>query len=939
MLVGGKFAKPIASRGFVHSEHLTTRLNSPITLIQAPAGCLLTESLAAILEESDRQAVWLRFGWEDFDPATCLLSLIEAFQVVGEKVGALTLEKMRQLPGHLKDWPGLFAQFGHEVGESIAVSTALVLENLHCLVQYPQTLALLGKHFLPALPDQVKVTLITQKNLPSHALPKQPEIVKAQHLRLSPVAIKCMFQASESISEKAYLRQAVRLMEGSPVGLAGICTAGQLLGEAYMQEVLRRETTRAGLCARIARDWLGTLDEGDRQAVYTLISLGYNHPTIHQSQTGKSSLPPSPWALELNEGWIRPHSLWLTSLETALRTHSILKGYSIQPVADYLCRSGSTVTGIGMQFASGSFTRAADYLAQNVDEMLSLGQWDLLRYWLERLPESMLVNRPRLLHAAGEIKSAQGDLAGASDDFQRAGEQYFRLNEPAGNVISLLALSTLAARQGKTSQAWLSAYKALQIAQSQDLPRQESRAELQVGLLALRAGDLHAAIQHLERAGERARIAGDAALFKRVDELHTLAREQERRQQQRQQQHQLYLAAQQDERLHLERVQQTVQASLHLDSPGRGSAGWTQAEPALNRGAAVSTDEQMSKEGLQSKLSAWLRRGLAHWNRLKTDPYAIGGHQNQEGEFHPRLDQVVTEEHALPSIEKELLSNDQPPSSQLQFSLTTKSKKSQAEPSMAVYCLGSFWVYLDKQPVIEWPSSKGKTIFKYLVTNRERPVDKEVLMELFWPEATPDAARNNLNVAIYGLRQALRQVQPHFSHLLFQDDCYLLNPDFQIWVDCETFIDIIKNARTLEHRGDLDGALRSYCAAEAMYLGEFMEEDRYEEWPAIHRQHLQDEYLSLLERLIRHYFDHDDDLACTTMCRKMLAVDPCREETHRYLMLSYLRQGHPHLALRQYYICVKTLKDQLDLAPTPVTTALYEQIRQAKLIKTRLIGD
>jgi DNA-binding SARP family transcriptional activator len=117
-----------------------------------------------------------------------------------------------------------------------------------------------------------------------------------------------------------------------------------------------------------------------------------------------------------------------------------------------------------------------------------------------------------------------------------------------------------------------------------------------------------------------------------------------------------------------------------------------------------------------------------------------------------------------------------------------------------------------------------------------------------------------------------------------------------------------------------------------MYQGDFMEEDRYDDWPILYRQQLQDEYLSLLDHLIRHYFDHEDHLACTTMCHKILAIDPFREETHRYLMCSYLRQGHPHLALRQYHLCVKMLREELDMTPTPETTALYEQIRQAERV-------
>jgi DNA-binding SARP family transcriptional activator len=247
-------------------------------------------------------------------------------------------------------------------------------------------------------------------------------------------------------------------------------------------------------------------------------------------------------------------------------------------------------------------------------------------------------------------------------------------------------------------------------------------------------------------------------------------------------------------------------------------------------------------------------------------------------------------------------------------------------PSLVVYCLGPFKVYQDEQAVEEWPSSKGKCIFKYLVTHRQRPVAKEVLMELFWPGAHPDAARNNLNVAIYGLRQALRKAHPSFSHVLFQDDCYLLNPDVQTWVDCEAFMERFTAARALERRGELVAAVREYRAAEALYQGEFLEEDRYQDWPVPQRQRLQDDYLSILDCLSNYHLEQEDYAACATVCGKMLAVDSCCEEAHRRLMRCYSRQGQPYLALRQYHLCVERLKEELDVPPTQTTTALYGQI-------------
>ena len=256
--------------------------------------------------------------------------------------------------------------------------------------------------------------------------------------------------------------------------------------------------------------------------------------------------------------------------------------------------------------------------------------------------------------------------------------------------------------------------------------------------------------------------------------------------------------------------------------------------------------------------------------------------------------------------------------------------KEPKKPALAVYCLGHFSVYHDDQPIGKLTSSKSKSIFKYLIAHRERPVPKEVLMELFWPDVPPDAARNNLNVAIYGLRQALRQTHPSFSHILFRDDCYLLNPDLSVWVDSEAFEEHVAAGLALQKNDDLEGAIREYQVAEELYQGDFMAEDRYEDWPVFQRQRLQTQYLELLQQLSRIYLQRGDYATCATVCNKMLVVDPCYELAHRWLMRCYSRQEQPYLALRQYHLCVERLLEDLDAPPTEKTEALYRQIRQGK---------
>jgi DNA-binding SARP family transcriptional activator len=246
--------------------------------------------------------------------------------------------------------------------------------------------------------------------------------------------------------------------------------------------------------------------------------------------------------------------------------------------------------------------------------------------------------------------------------------------------------------------------------------------------------------------------------------------------------------------------------------------------------------------------------------------------------------------------------------------------------SMAVYCLGEFRVYFAGRFVEEWSNAKGKAIFKFLVTEPQHRAGKEVLMERFWPNAEPHAARNCLNVAIYGLRRAFSRVHPS-SVVLFGDDSYYLNPELDVWIDHEAFTAHFTAGQQLERRGETASAMHEYRRAEALYQGEFLQEDRYEDWPDPLRRSLRDRYLMLLGRLGQYVFEQQDYAACVELCRKMLAVDPCHEDAHLRLMLCWSRQGLSNLALRQYHLCREELGRELEVEPSPATTELFDRIR------------
>ena len=253
-------------------------------------------------------------------------------------------------------------------------------------------------------------------------------------------------------------------------------------------------------------------------------------------------------------------------------------------------------------------------------------------------------------------------------------------------------------------------------------------------------------------------------------------------------------------------------------------------------------------------------------------------------------------------------------------------------PCLTVYTLGAFRVYQDDQLVDDITSSKSWSILKYLLVNRQKPVSKEVLMDMFWPEAVPDAARNNLNVAIYHLRKTLRDGYHEFSHILYQDDHYLLNPEMAVWVDAEDFAKKYRQAQSCEKDGRFPQAIQLYHAAESVYQGEFLAEDRYEDWPLFLRQRYQTMYLKLLQRLSAYYYTEGEYNLSIRFSRLILLVDPCDEEAHQQIMRGYYRLGQHYLALRQYHQCAETLEKELSASPTPETNQLVCKIRSHEKI-------
>lgn len=253
-------------------------------------------------------------------------------------------------------------------------------------------------------------------------------------------------------------------------------------------------------------------------------------------------------------------------------------------------------------------------------------------------------------------------------------------------------------------------------------------------------------------------------------------------------------------------------------------------------------------------------------------------------------------------------------------------------PDLAAHLLGELRIAFHGRPVETWASGRGRVVLEYLLVHRHSKVRRDRLMSVFWPDVSPDAARNSLNVAIHGLRQSLRAVAGDTAVVIHQDQAYLIEPTLDVWVDIEAFEERLASARRHLASAELPQARAQFEAAICLYQGEFLADDPYEEWAVVRREHLRLCYLDALDRLSTLRLNSGDYTGCIEVCLKLLACDNCREDAHCRLMRCYSRQGQLQLALRQYNSCAAALRRELGVAPDPATTELFDHIRRREAI-------
>lgn len=235
--------------------------------------------------------------------------------------------------------------------------------------------------------------------------------------------------------------------------------------------------------------------------------------------------------------------------------------------------------------------------------------------------------------------------------------------------------------------------------------------------------------------------------------------------------------------------------------------------------------------------------------------------------------------------------------------------------------LGPPEVFVDGCPPAGELLAKDLALLYYLAATGQ-PHSRAALAVLLWGDLNDAAARGNLRKTLATLRQNFG------PHIVTEREAVHLIPELTR-CDVQAFTQHAQEGLSSGSVPELEGAV-------ALYRGDFLtafavhNAPDYDLWLAHTQERLRGLAVQLLDRLAQAHRQQRAAEAEIGSLRRILSLEPWREETHRQLMMTLADAGQRSAALRQYEACVSILAAELSVPPGAATTQLYQQIRDGQ---------
>ena len=228
----------------------------------------------------------------------------------------------------------------------------------------------------------------------------------------------------------------------------------------------------------------------------------------------------------------------------------------------------------------------------------------------------------------------------------------------------------------------------------------------------------------------------------------------------------------------------------------------------------------------------------------------------------------------------------------------------------------------------ELSGRQGRLAFAFLVAERHRPVSKECLVEVVWPESSPRELDTALSAILSKIRSALKKAGLTSAAVEVLSGTVHLRLPPQVWIDIEYAANAVDEAEGALRTGDAKRAWGHAVALVIIAQRPFLTgEDA--PWIESRRAKLKGLLVRGLYLLSQISGLNDEPALALQYANEVVEVEPFQETGYRHLMQMHARMGNRAEALRVFGKCRELFRDELGAAPSEQTEQVFLDILRA----------
>ncbi|WP_340399965.1 response regulator [Paenibacillus sp. FSL H8-0079] len=249
-------------------------------------------------------------------------------------------------------------------------------------------------------------------------------------------------------------------------------------------------------------------------------------------------------------------------------------------------------------------------------------------------------------------------------------------------------------------------------------------------------------------------------------------------------------------------------------------------------------------------------------------------------------------------------------------------------PSMLIRCLGMLQVQVhpnEPPKHMKFRTTKIRELFAYLLHHRNKPIKRDTLLELLWPELDERRGISNLHSGIHRLRSMMNEFMGEDKMVIrYQQFGYLLETgefrvDVEEWESRLNQLSLLSSSTIVEHRQTSD-----------QYEGKYYGEDDYV-WAELERQRLHALWRNHAMQLAQYYIELGQHTEALTLYHRVQQFEPSLEQVGLALMKTYDRLGNKDPVIAQYNQLVTALEQEAGIRPGLEVELWYQQWKNSNI--------